>query len=331
MASLSQPELILAQPAVRVGAAACGLGAALPERLVGNDEATSRLGVDAAWVERRTGIRTRHWAAPGDHLHDLAADAGRRALADAGVAAADLDLVLVATVTADQVTPACAPLVAAALRAERAGALDVGAACTGFVSALGLGAAMIEAGRATRVLVIGAEILSRHLDPEDRQTTVIFGDGAGAVVLEAEAGAHIGPVILGADGALGNLITAPRDTGFIQMDGHAVFVEAVRRMSEASLAACAAADVALADLDLYVFHQANARILGSLIERLDLPADRVVSAIAGTGNTSAASIPLALNHAREAGQLQPGSRVLLAAFGAGVTWAATVITWGRDA
>jgi len=330
MASLSQPDLVIAEPALRVGAAACGLGAALPARLVGNDEATSRLGVDAAWVERRTGIHERRWAAPGDHLHDLAADAGRRALADAGVAAADLDLVLVATVTADQVTPACAPLVATALGATRAGALDVGAACTGFVSALGLGAAMIEAGRAARVLVIGAEILSRHLDLEDRQTAVLFGDGAGAVVLEAEAGARIGPVILGADGALGNLITAPRDTGFIAMEGHAVFVEAVRRMSEASLAACAAADLALEDIDLFVFHQANARILGSLVERLGLPPDRVVSAIARTGNTSAASIPLALNHARESGQLQPGARVLLTAFGAGVTWASTAITWGRD-
>ncbi len=330
MASLSQPDLVIVEPALRVGASVCGLGAALPERIVGNDEATSTLPVDAAWVERRTGIQQRRWAAPGDHLHDLAAAAGRRALDDAGVAAIDLDLILVGTVTADEVTPACAPLVAAALGAGRAGAMDVGAACTGFVSALGLGAAMIEAGRVARVLVIGAEILSRHLDPGDRQTTPIFGDGAGAVVLEAAAGAHIGPVIFGADGALGHLITAPRDTGFIQMDGHEVFVEAVRRMSEASRQACAAADVGLADIDLFVFHQANERILSSLTERLELPPERVVSAIARTGNTSAASIPLALDFAREAGRLPQGARVLLCAFGAGVTWAATVVTWGRD-
>ena len=137
--------------------------------------------------------------------------------------------------------------------------------------------------------------------------------------------ARIGPVILGADGALGNLITAPRDTGFIQMDGHAVFVEAVRRMSEASLAACAAADVALADLDLYVFHQANARILGSLIERLDLPADRVVSAIAGTGNTSAASIPLAMDRMLSEGQASSGGLALLIGFGAGLSYASQVV------
>jgi 3-oxoacyl-[acyl-carrier-protein] synthase-3 len=330
MASLSQPDLAVVEPALRVGAAVCGLGAALPERVVSNDEVTSLLPVDAAWVERRTGIRERRWAAAADHLHELAAAAGRQALCDARVAAIDLDLVLVATVTADEVTPGCAPLVAAALGADRAGAVDVGAACSGFISALGLGAAMIEAGRLARVLVIGAEILSRHLDLEDRQTAVIFGDGAAAVLLEAAAGAHVGPVILGADGGLGNLITAPRDTGLIRMDGHSVFVEAVRRMSEASRDACTAAGVALADIDLFVFHQANERILTSLTERLELAPERVVSAIARTGNTSAASIPLALAHAHRAGGLQPGSRVLLAAFGAGVTWAATVITWGRD-
>jgi 3-oxoacyl-[acyl-carrier-protein] synthase-3 len=189
---------------------------------------------------------------------------------------------------------------------------------------------MIEAGRVARVLVIGAEMLSRHVDPTDRQSAALFGDGAGAIMLEASAGAKIGPVVMGADGSLGHLISAPRDTGNLRMDGHAVFVEAVKHMSAATLQACAAADVEFADIDLFVFHQANQRILSSLSERLGLPTERVVAAIADVGNTSAASVPIALCQARDAGQLQQDSRVLLAAFGAGLTWAATVVSWGRD-
>lgn len=331
MRSLPAAEPQIARPVLRAGVAACGLGVALPARRVGNDEAARLLeGVDAAWIERRTGIRERRWASPGDQLHRLAATAGDRALDEARVDADDLDLVIVATVSADEATPACAPRVAAALGAPRAGALDVGAACTGFVAALALGGAWIEAGRAERVLVVGAEHLSRLTDRRDRQTAALFGDGAGAVVLEAAAESRIGPAVLGADGANADLIRAPRETGRIAMDGHTVFGEAVRRMGNATREACTAAGIGLAAVDLFVFHQANARILAALTERLELPEQRVVSAISTTGNTSAASIPLALAGARDAGQLTPGARLLLAAFGAGLTWGAITLTWGHD-
>ena len=253
------------------------------------------------------------------------------ALNDARVDAAELELVLVATCTGDRITPGTSPTVAAEIGAARAGAIDIDAACTGFVSALALGSALIEAGRAQRLLVIGAEILSRHTDPSDRRTAPIFGDGAGAVVLEGCGRAAIGPVVLGSDGSGADLIFAPRDTGFISMDGPEVFRHAVARMGEAASEACVRADATLADVDLFVFHQANARILQALSERYELPPERVVNAIGELGNTSAASIPLALAKARDEGRLADGARVLLAAFGAGLTWGATLIEWGRDA
>lgn len=330
MRSAPAPELLEVERPVARGAQIAGLGAALPSRVVSNDQVGPPAGVDDAWIVRRTGISSRRHAAPSDRLSDLATGAARNALADAGVDGSEVDLVLVATLTSDQMTPTASPAVAEAIGASGAGAIDVGAACTGFVSALSLGAAMIEVGRAQHVIVIGAEILSRHLDPGDRRTAPIFADGAGAVLLEASERAAIGPVMLGADGACADLIVAPRDTGLISMDGPEVFRHAVTRMGEAAVAACAQAGATLADVDLFVFHQANARILSTLAERLDLPQDRVVNSIGEIGNTSAASIPLALAHARDEGRLVDGMRVLLCAFGAGLTWGATLITWGRD-
>ena len=312
-----------------IGAQVAGLGTALPARVVSNAEATAHVDADDEWVRRRTGITERRWAAPDAQLADLAAEAGRCALVDANLSSTDVDLLLVATFTADHLAPHAAPLVADALGLGRAGAIDVGAACAGFVSALTLGGAMIEARRAARVLVIGAEILSRHTDGTDRQTAALFGDGAGAIVLEATQRGRLGPAVLGADGARSALIVAPRSTGLIAMNGHEVFQHAVARMRAATLQACAAAELTLADVDLFVFHQANARILASLAHRLGLPEERVVEAIAHTGNTSSASIPLALEHARQDGRLRHGSRVLLAAFGAGFVWSAVTLTWGR--
>lgn len=310
------------------GVALIGLGTALPPRVVPNAEVSAATGVQESWIVKRTGIRSRRWAAPGDRLHDLAAEASRDALRDAGVSADALDLVLVATCTADEIIPNTSALLADALGAHRAGAMDVGAACTGFLSALTLAAALVEAGRATHVLVVGAEILSRHLDHDDRRTAALFGDGAGAVVVGAAGGSSVGPVVLGSDGAFGPSLHADRSDGFIRMDGPEVFRHAVARMSEAALAVCDQTGVAIGDLDLIVFHQANGRILQALIERLELDPARVVSAIGDIGNTSAASIPLGLGAAREQGLLPPGARVLLAAFGAGFTWGATVVTWG---
>jgi len=312
------------------GVALLGLGAALPERVVPNAEISASIGVDEQWIVKRTGIRERRWAPADAHLHELAARAGAVALADAGLDATELDLVLVATCTADKIIPNTAPLVAEALGAAHCGAIDLGAACTGFVSGLSLAAAAIEAGRARHVLVIGAEILSRHLDPADPKVAAIFGDGAGATVLGAAAGSAIGPVVLGCDGTLGGILYADRADGYIRMDGPEVFRHAVDRMAAASLEACAREGAEIHELDLLVFHQANARILQALVERLALDPARVVAAIGEHGNTSAASIPLALDAARRDGLLRDGASVLLAAFGAGLTWGATVVHWGSD-
>jgi len=312
-------------------AAIVGLGTALPERVVPNAEVTPAIGVDEDWIVRRTGIRERRYARRDSSLAELAAAAGAAALTDAGVAGEDIDLVLVATCSNDSIMPNAAPQVAHALGASTASAFDVGSACTGFLAALAAARGMLVSGAAGNALVIGAEIMSRHVDPADRNTAALFGDGAGAIVATAGAPGDIGPVVLGSDGAHAQLIVADRDTQLLAMDGHETFKQAVRRMSEASIAACAAAGVTLADIDLYVYHQANTRILASLAERLALDPAKVVDSIASLGNTSAASVPLALADARAQGRLAPGMRVLLGAAGSGFTWGAAVARWGLAA
>jgi len=303
-----------------------GLGAALPDAVVGNGAIAARIGVDEAWIERRTGIRSRRRADDGTRLTDLAAAAGARALADARLAPEALDLVIVATLSQDRTLPNAAPLVAHELGARRAGAFDLGSACTGFVAGLAAGGALVEAGRAEHVLVIGAEVLSRHTDPTDKRTAALFGDGAGAAVLSGGGPGWLGEVVLGSDGAGGDLIHT--EDGLIRMDGHETFQQAVARLADGAVRACGAEGLDLDDIDLFVFHQANARILAAVAERLALPRERVVDCIGELGNTSAASIPLALAHARDEGRLGPGARVLLAAFGAGLTWGAAVVEWG---
>jgi 3-oxoacyl-[acyl-carrier-protein] synthase-3 len=313
-------------PALATGAGIVGIGTA--ERIVENAEVTPMIGVSDDWIVKRTGIRARHYASPRAHLADLASDAGRAALLDAGVDGADIDLVLVASCSQDSVMPNAAPLVAHALGAERAGAFDIGSACTGFISALATARGMLLSGATRHALVIGAEIMSRHVDPTDRNTAALFGDGAGAVVCSAGAAGAIGPVVLGSDGAHAALIVADRDTQLLAMDGHETFKQAVRRLGEGTLAACEQAGLALGDIDLFVYHQANRRILQTLSERLEIPPTKVVDAISEFGNTSAASVPLALAQARADGTLRDGMRVVLAAAGAGFTWGATVIEWG---
>jgi 3-oxoacyl-[acyl-carrier-protein] synthase-3 len=302
-----------------------GLGSALPAQVLPNDAVAAHLGVDGAWIEKRTGIRSRRRLAEGERLSDLATAAGRAALDDAGLAAADLDLVLVATLAADEITPGAAPLVAHAL-GTTAAAIDVNAACVGFLSALDLACGRVEAGRAEHVLVIGAESLRRFVDPADRGTASVFGDGAGAAVVSAGAGA-IGPVVLRSDGSLADLIVCRHDEQLIHMDGHATFIGAVAALSEATVDACAASGLALEDVDLFVFHQANRRILDAVAERLGLDHERVVDVIADIGNTSAATLPLALDAARGAGRLFTGARVVLGAMGAGFVYGAGVLTW----
>ena len=304
-----------------------GLGHRLPDRVVPNGPIAERIGVDAEWIVRRTGIRERRHAAPDERTTDLGVAAARRALSDAGLKATDVDLVLVATMTPDELTPNTAPLVADAL-GLRVGAFDVGAACTGWLSALSLGAAQIETGRANRVLVIGTETLSRIVDPTDKRTAALFGDGAAAVVLGPEGDGAIGPILLASDGSMGDTITANHDDRLIIMDGHTTFNMAVKVLIESTEQALAAAGTTLDDIDLFVYHQANGRILKSVAERLELPPERVADYVGETGNTSAASIPLTLSLLREDGRLRPGQRLLLGAVGAGFTWGAGVVDWG---
>ena len=318
----------LGRSRITQGAAIASLGASLPARVVANAAIAERLGVSDEWIVKRTGIRSRRVAHAGERLTDLAAAAGRSALERAGASPAEVDLVLVATSTSDDLLPNAAPLVAHALGAARAGAVDVGAACTGFLSALDLGTAQIEAGRADAVLVIGADLMSRIVDPNCRQTAALFGDGAGAALLTAsERESRIGPIVLGADGAGAELIVVDRTEAKVRMDGHETFRHAVARMAQATSEAVALAELELDDVDLFVYHQANARILRSVGEQLKLPPERVVDCIAELGNTSAATLPLALGHALEAGRVREGYRVLLAAFGAGFTWGAGIVEW----
>jgi 3-oxoacyl-[acyl-carrier-protein] synthase-3 len=308
------------------------IGTSLPATVVGSATIAERIGVTADWIVKRTGIRSRRVVKPTERLADLAADAARAALEYAGADPSDVDVVLVATTTADELLPNAAPLVAHAVGADRAGAVDLGAACTGFLSGLALGAALIESGRFDNVLLVGADVMSRITDPTCRQTAALFADGAGAALLtvaDAEREGWIGPVTIGSDGGTGaDLIVVEREEALIKMQGQETFRHAVARMSQASLDALESAGCDLDEIDLFVYHQANARILRAVGEELGIDPDRVVDCIADQGNTSAATLPLALGHALERGSLSTGDRVLLGAFGAGFTWGATVIEWG---
>jgi 3-oxoacyl-[acyl-carrier-protein] synthase III len=306
-----------------------GVGAALPERAVANAEVAQRVGVTVEWIERRTGICERRYAARGQRVSELATSAARAALASAGMDASELDMILVATLASDEITPSTAPLVAHALGAGNVAAIDVGAACAGTIAALAHATAWIEAGRARAVLVIGAEVLTRFVDFDDPRTAPLFADGAGALVLCSDADGQFGPFVLGSDGAAAGAIRATRERGVLEMEGHETFLMAVDRLSSSTLEVLALEGLSLADVDLFVYHQANSRILASVAERLGAPRERVFDCIARFGNTSAASVPIALDEAVRAGALWPGARVVLGAVGAGAVWGATVLTWGR--
>jgi 3-oxoacyl-[acyl-carrier-protein] synthase-3 len=303
---------------------------AVPETVVSNAAVAESAGVTEQWIVHRTGVHERRHVAEGERLQDLAVRAGREALEEAGVDPADVDLVLVATMAADELTPNAAPLVALDLGAHGAGAMDIGAACTGFLSALSLATSQVECGRCDHVLVIGADVLSRITDKSDRGTAALFADGAGAGVVGVADGGPglIGHIALHADGSGGPTIRASHTERFIHMQGHDTFKAAVQRLSESTLEAVESAGLDLDDIGLFVYHQANARILAAVAERLELPRDRVIDCIDRYGNTSSATLPIAMADARERGMLEPGMNVLLAAFGAGFTWGAGVIQWG---
>jgi 3-oxoacyl-[acyl-carrier-protein] synthase-3 len=311
-------------------AAIASVAMAVPENVVTNATVAENAGVTEQWIVHRTGVHERRHVREGERLQALATAAGRAALEQAGVAAEAVDLVLVATVAADELLPNAAPLVALDLGARTAGAMDVGAACTGYLSALSLAAAQVESGRCEHVLVIGADVLSRFTDKTDRGTAALFADGAGATVVgpAGEGGGLIGNIALHADGAGAPSIRAEHDDGIIHMQGHDTFKAAVHRLSESTVEAVEHVGLELDDIDLFVYHQANARILAAVGERLRIDGGRVIDCIDRYGNTSSATLPIALADARERGMLEPGMNVLLAAFGAGFTWGAGVIQWG---
>lgn len=310
--------------------------------MVTNHELTRRLDTTDEWIRSRIGVTSRHVVDPGTATSDLAVEAARRALRSAGVPAAGG--VLLATTTPDRPCPATAPEVAFRLGLGAVPAFDLAAVCTGFVYGLATGAGLIASGILESLLVIGADAYSTILDPEDRTSSVIFGDGAGAVLLRAgdpeEPGA-LGPFDLGSDGELADLITVPgggsrqrssrtppdRGDQYFKMDGRAVFGNAVARMAGSSQSALDKAGLRTSDVDRVVAHQANARILDAVAAELGMDRERFVSNIARVGNTSAASIPLALDHAVRDGELRAGHRVLLTAFGGGLTWGSTSLRW----
>jgi 3-oxoacyl-[acyl-carrier-protein] synthase III len=305
-----------------------GIGAALPEHVITNADLEQHLDTNDEWIVRRTGIRERRHLQGDETLADLATRACLLALDDAGRTGAEVDHVIVSTFTADRVTPGLAPEVARVLGADRAAAVDLNAACAGFLYGLDQAAALVESGRASVVLVCGAEALSRVIDHDDRSTAVLFGDGAGAVVVaggELELG--VGGFVLGADGAQADLLYAERDERVLRMQGSDVYRHAVRRMTAASREALQRAGRTVEDIDLFVAHQANVRIIDAAAAELGIAPEKVVVNVDRVANTSSASIPLALEQAEREGRLKPGDTVALAAFGAGFVWGAGIVSW----
>lgn len=316
-----------------------GLGSFLPEAVVTNADLATRIDTSDEWITSRTGIKRRHIARPGERTSDLAFNAATAALNDAGISADALDLIIVATTTPDETFPSVATNIQARLGMTRGAAFDVQAVCSGFVYAIALADNFIKLGQARTVLVIGAETMSRLMDWTDRSTCVLFGDGAGAVVLEAGKGKGdasdrgVLSTQLYSDGRLHDLLyvdggpSTTGTTGHLRMEGREVFKHAVINTTAAIEAAADAAGVAVSDLDWIVPHQANQRILDATARRLDLPPDRIISTIAEHGNTSAASVPLALAVGVADGRIKRGDLVLMEAMGGGFTWGASLVRW----
>ncbi|MEW2371971.1 beta-ketoacyl-ACP synthase III [Streptomyces sp. NPDC006656] len=322
-----------------------GLGAYVPPRVVTNDDLSRAMNTSDEWIRARTGITQRHWAEPGTATGDLAVEAGARALKSAG--SGDVDLVVLATTTPDHPCPATAPDVAHRLGLNSVAAYDIAAVCSGFVYAMASAAGAIAAGIAQRVLVIGAETYSTILNPVDRTTSVIFGDGAGAVVLRAGEASEPGALLghdLGSDGSLKDLIMVPAGGSrqppgavaasgarpaetYFHMEGKPVFRHAVTRMAASARAMLDRAGWTAESVDWFVGHQANIRILHAVADQLGMARDRTFVNLDRVGNTSAASIPLALGDAVAGGLLRPGDRVLMSAFGGGLTWGSTALVW----
>ncbi len=316
-----------------------GIGSHLPARVVTNDDLAQTVDTSDEWIRERTGITRRYFAADGETTSDLAVAASNRAIEDAGIERSSIDLVLVATSTPDNTFPATATAVQRKLGLPVGIAFDVQAVCAGFTYALSVADAMLVTGRARRALVIGAETFSRILDFSDRSTCVLFGDGAGAVVMAAtEQSGRVTDrgvlaTALGADGRqyehlyVDGGVSTTRTVGVLRMNGREVFRHAVQRLSEAAIEVVAKAGLRIADVDFLIPHQANRRIIDAVGKRLDLPADHVVVTVDQHANTSAASIPLALDVAVKDGRIGKGDLLVLNAMGGGFTWGAALLRW----
>jgi 3-oxoacyl-[acyl-carrier-protein] synthase-3 len=310
-----------------------GSGSYLPPRVVTNAELAQRVDTSDEWIVSRTGIRQRHIADPEQSASDLALEASREALRAAGVAAGDLDLIIVATSTPDYVFPSTACLLQAKLGVRGCAAFDVQAVCSGFVYGLGVADSFIRAGETRTALVVGTEVFSRILDWSDRSTCVLFGDGAAAVVLRADERPGVHATVLHADGAQAGILSVPGNvcggrivgSPFLRMDGPAVFRYAVRVLDEVARETVAKCGIRLGDIDWLIPHQANIRILDATVKKLGLPPERLVVTVDRHANTSAASVPLALDLACRDGRIKPGHKVMLQGVGGGFTWGASLV------
>jgi 3-oxoacyl-[acyl-carrier-protein] synthase-3 len=315
-----------------------GVGHYLPDRVVPNSEFETLLDTSDDWIRSRSGIERRHFAAEGQTTSDLATRAARAALADAGMEPDEIDAIIVATSTADLTFPSVATMVQAALGMTRGFAFDIQAVCAGFVYALANGSALIASGQAQRILVIGAETFSRLMDWTDRSTCVLFGDGAGALVLEAAEGngtsADRGVLAtdLHSDGRFKDLLyvdggVSTHSTGMLRMQGKEVFRHAVEKLAQTAHTSLEKAGLTAEDVDWIVPHQANLRIITATAQRMQVPMDRVVMTVQDHGNTSAASIPLALSVGRQRGQIKEGDLIVTEAIGGGLAWGSVVLRW----
>lgn len=310
-------------------------GSYLPERVVTNDDLAARIETSDAWIRERTGIRQRHIAADGELASDLAVQASRRALAAAELGATELDLIIVATTTPDMIFPSTAAILQRKLEAGTCAAFDVQAVCSGFVYALTVADLFIKAGQARHALVVGAEVYSRILDWNDRGTCVLFGDGAGAVILSASEQPGLLASQLHADGRYSDVLCVPGSVAhgavegkpFVEMDGGAVFKFAVKVLSDVAGEVLTRARLAPAQIDWFIPHQANVRIIEATARRLGIDASRVVVTVDRHANTSAASIPLALDSIVREGKVKPGHHLLLEGVGGGFTWGAVLARW----
>ena len=312
-----------------------GTGGYLPERAVSNQELETRIDTSDEWIFQRTGIRSRHVAADGELTSDLAMKASLQAMESAGVTAEDVDLIVVATTTPDIVFPSTACILQRKLGIKQGAAFDVQAVCTGFVYALAVADKFVASGQHRCALVVGAEVFSRLLDWSDRRTCVLFGDGAGAVILKPDKERGILSTHLHADGRQTDILSVPgtvhggeqQGHPFVQMDGQAVFRFAVKALDQVCRETVEKNGIKGSDIDWLVPHQANIRIILATAQKLGMPPERVVTTVESQGNTSAASVPLALDLAVRDGRIQPGHLVMLEAVGGGMTWGSALVRW----